>query len=108
MTAETTAPKPISEQPQQTDELPSISSDIPLTGPNRLDMGAMRLDVAKISSDIQSGEEIYRRALQRVEGLMGFVEKAEVDFSVLNRLEPENRRLKAKLRTSQGLSLIHI
>lgn len=102
MTAETTAPKPISEQPQQTDELPSISSDIPLTGPNRLDMGAMRLDVAKISADIQSGEEIYRRALQRVEGLMGFVEKAEVDFSVLNRLEPENRRLKAKLRTSQG------
>lgn len=102
MTAETTAPKPISEQPQQTDELPSINSDIPLTGPNRLDMGAMRLDVAKISADIQSGEEIYRRALQRVEGLMGFVEKAEVDFSVLNRLEPENRRLKAKLRTSQG------
>jgi len=28
--------------------------------------------------------------------------KAEVDFSVLNRLEPENRRLKAKLRTANG------
>jgi len=102
MTAETAAPEPSSGKPQQTDELPNISSDIPLTGPNRLDVGAMRLDVAKISADIQSGEEIYRRALQRVEGLMGFVEKAEVDFSVLNRLEPENRRLKAKLRTSQG------
>lgn len=87
---------------QNNDELPSIETDVTLSSPNRLDMGAMRLDVAKISADIQSGEEIYRRALQRVEGLMGFVEKAEVDFSVLNRLEPENRRLKAKLRTSQG------
>lgn len=87
---------------QNTEELPNIETNIAFSGPNRLDMGAMRLDVAKISSDIQSGEEIYRRALQRVEGLMSFVEKAEVDFSVLNRLEPENRRLKAKLRTSQG------
>ena len=86
----------------ETEALPIIDTDIPFAGPGRLDMGAMRLDVAKISADIQSGEEIYRRALQRVEGLMGFVEKAEVDFSVLNRLEPENRRLKAKLRTSQG------
>jgi len=72
-------------------ELPTLETDISLSGPNRLDVGAMRLDVAKISADIQSGEEIYRRALQRVEGLMGFVEKAEVDFSVLNRLEPENK-----------------
>ena len=62
----------------------------------------MRMDVARISADIQGGEELYRRALQRVEGLMGQVEKAEVDFSVLNRLEPENRRLKARLRTAQG------
>jgi len=72
-------------------------------------MSEMRLDVAKISADIQGGEELYRRgeelyrrALNRVEGLMGFVEKAEIDFSVLNRLEPENRRLKAKLRTANG------
>ena len=65
-------------------------------------MSELRLDVAKISSYIQSGEELYRRALQRVEGLMGQVEKAEIDFSVLNRLEPENRRLKARLRTVQS------
>ncbi len=84
------------------EETPEITTEPPFAGPKRLDMGAMRLDVAKISADIQSGEEIYRRALQRVEGLMGFVEKAEVDFSVLNRLEPENRRLKARLRTAQG------
>jgi len=83
-------------------DLPNVETDLSFSGPSRLDMGAMRLDVAKISADIQSGEEVYRRALQRVEGLMSFVEKAEVDFSILNRLEPENRRLKAKLRTSQG------
>lgn len=87
---------------QDIDKLPDIEPDVNLTAPNRLDVGAIRLDVAKISADIQSGEEIYRRALQRVEGLMGFVEKAEVDFSILNRLEPENRRLKAQLRTSQS------
>ena len=87
---------------QLNEGLPNIDADIELSGPARLDMGAMRLDVAKISADIQGGEELYRRALQRVEGLMGFVEKAEIDFSVLNRLEPENRRLKAKLRTANG------
>jgi len=84
------------------DGLADIEPNMDLSGPGRLDMSEMRLDVAKISADIQGGEELYRRALQRVEGLMGFVEKAEVDFSVLNRLEPENRRLKARIRTSNG------
>lgn len=67
--------------------------------PDRADIGAMRLDVARISADIQSGEELYRRAQQRIENLTGFVERAEIDFSMLNRLEPENRRLKARNRT---------
>lgn len=86
----------------ETDVLPDVSRGPGLNSPHRMDMSDMRLDVAKISADIQGGEELYRRALNRVEGLMGFVEKAEVDFSVLNRLEPENRRLKAKLRTANG------
>jgi chromosome segregation ATPase len=86
----------------ESDALPDVSPELNLAGPQRLDMSEMRLDVAKISADIESGEELYRRALNRVEGLMGFVEKAEIDFSVLNRLEPENRRLKAKLRTANG------
>ena len=86
----------------ETEVLPDVSLGPGLNSPHRLDMSDMRLDVAKISADIQGGEELYRRALNRVEGLMGFVEKAEVDFSVLNRLEPENRRLKAKLRTANG------
>ena len=69
--------------------------------PERADIGTMRLDVARISADIQSGEELYRRAQQRIENLTNFVERAEVDFSMLNRLEPENRRLKARNRTIQ-------
>lgn len=71
----------------------------PVRRPDRADIGAMRLDVARISADIQSGEELYRRAQQRIENLTGFVERAEIDFSMLNRLEPENRRLKARNRT---------
>jgi len=83
-------------------DLPSFEEDKSELKTTRLSMADMRMGVAQISSDIQSGEELYRRALQRVEGLMGQVEKAEVDFSVLNRLEPENRRLKARLRTAQS------
>lgn len=66
---------------------------------DRADLGSMRLDVARISADIQTGEELYRRAQQRIENLTSFVEKAEVDYSTLSRLEPENRRLKARNRT---------
>ena len=76
-----------------------ISSPPATNRPDRADIGAMRLDVARISADIQSGEELYRRAQQRIENLTGFVERAEIDFSMLNRLEPENRRLKARNRT---------
>jgi chromosome segregation ATPase len=69
------------------------------TGRGRADISAMRLDVARISADISSGEELYRRAQSRIENLTQFVERAEVDFSALNRLEPENRRLKARNKT---------
>lgn len=61
------------------------------------DLGELRLDIAKITSDIENGEALYRRAQSRVEGLISFAEKAEVNFSLLNRIEPENRRLKARL-----------
>ena len=70
-----------------------------ITRSDRADLGSMRLDVARISADIQTGEELYRRAQQRIENLTSFVEKAEVDYSTLSRLEPENRRLKARNRT---------
>ena len=85
------------------DRSESLDAFIPappaVSRPDRADIGAMRLDVARISADIQSGEELYRRAQQRIENLTSFVERAEIDFSMLNRLEPENRRLKARNRT---------
>ncbi len=64
-----------------------------------LNLGELRLDIARISSDIDNGEALYRRAQQRVTSLMGFIEKAEVAVSVLNRLQPENRRLISKNRS---------
>lgn len=75
----------------------SIDMGQPLT--RRMNMGDLRLDVARITSDIDNGEALYRRAQQRVSSLLTFVERAEVDFSLLDRLEPENRRLKARNRT---------
>ena len=58
------------------------------------DVGDVRVDVARISADIQSGEELYRRAQIRIESLTQFVEHAEIDMAALKRLEPENRDLK--------------
>ena len=100
-TIDVTSETPLDEDKIETD-LPSFETESPTPDPGRMNMAEMRMDVARISADIQGGEELYRRALQRVEGLMGQVEKAEIDFSVLNRLEPENRRLKARLRTAQS------
>ena len=70
----------------------------------RANLSEVRMDVARITSDIQSGERLYQRAQQRVESLMSFVERAEVDFSLLNRLEPENKRLKARNRVLEAES----
>ncbi len=69
---------------------------------HRVDLSEMRLDVARINSDIESGEALYQRAQQRVQSLMSYVERAEVDFSLLNRLEPENRRLKSRKRALES------
>ncbi len=62
----------------------------------RINLGEMRMDVASIITDIENGDSMYRRAQQRVENLTGFIERAEVDFSLLDRLEPENRVLKSE------------
>ena len=62
----------------------------------RANVNELRLDVSRIYSDIENGDALYRRAQQRVQSLMHFVDKAEVDFSLLERIEPENRRLKAR------------
>ncbi len=62
----------------------------------RVNLGEMRMDVANIVSDFENGESMYRRAQQRVENLTNYIERAEVDFSLLDRLEPENRALKSE------------
>ena len=93
------------------DTVPTIdvTTPEPLRAPSELlhkraNLSEVRMDVARITSDIQSGERLYQRAQQRVESLMSFVERAEVDFSLLNRLEPENKRLKARNRVLEAES----
>lgn len=76
----------------EADNTPSLTAE-------GLNLGELRLDIARITSDIDNGEALYRRAQQRVTSLMGFMEKAEVAVSVLNRLQPENRKLIAKNRS---------
>ena len=92
------------EAAEETAQSDDFRFDIPVlpSRDNRADLGTMRLDVARIAADIQSGEELYRRAQKRIENLTGFVERAELDFSLLGRLEPENRRLKARNRTLES------
>ncbi len=68
-------------------------------GQRRVNLGEMRMDVASIISDIESGDSLFRRAQQRVENLTNYIEKAEVDFSLIDRLEPENKALKSENRT---------
>ena len=87
---------------------PASRGETPLLH-KRVNLSDIRMDMSRITSDIQSGERLYQRAQQRVESLMEFVERAEVDFSLLNRLEPENRRLKARNRVleSENESLGH-
>ncbi len=99
----TEAPDRLSLNPDsQSSDSFDVGIEAVLPRPARADMSAMRLDVARISADIQSGEELYRRAQQRIENLTSFVERADIDFSLLNRLEPENRRLKARNRTIEA------
>ena len=82
------------EQPKE-DRYADMDFSRPIKG-GRANVSELRLDVSRITSDIENGDALYRRAQQRVQGLMHFVERAEVDFSLLERIEPENRRLKAR------------
>ena len=67
-----------------------------IPGMDALNLSEMRLDVVRISSDIESGESLYRRAQQRIENLVSFIERAEVTMSRLSHVDSENRELKAK------------
>lgn len=104
---EATRAKPVIRETPRTDSIPPLPQTTstppyadmdfyrPIKG-GRANVSELRLDVSRIYSDIENGDALYRRAQQRVQGLMHFVEKAEVDFSLLERIEPENRRLKAR------------
>lgn len=91
---ETSQPSP-QKSAAQKDPYADMDFTRPIKG-GRANVGELRLDVSRITSDIENGDALYRRAQQRVQGLMQFVERAEVDFSLLERIEPENRRLKAR------------
>ena len=85
-----------------------------IPGTERINLSELRLDVVRITSDIESGESLYRRAQQRIDSLIGFIEQAEVAVSVLNKLEPEARHLKTRNRTletdlkNQNLKLLRL
>lgn len=79
-----------------------IYEGLPTPRHSRLNLAELRLDVVRITSDIENAEELYRRAQQRVESLMTFVDQAEVTGSLLTKMEPENRRLKARNRALQS------
>lgn len=79
--------------------LPEITHRSRPTKGRKNNMSEFRLNVARVTSDFDNGEELYRRAQQRINNMMNFVEQAEVDFALLDRLEPENRRLKSQNRT---------
>jgi len=59
-------------------------------------LSELRHDISKISIDVENGDALYRRAQARIKNLNSFAEKAEISFSLVARLEPENRRLKAR------------
>ena len=101
MTSQQEAPTPSDNEPAL--ETPEISDFETAADRNAhsnsgrlLTLTEMRTDVGQITNDIENGESLYRRAQQRVENLSRFIEKAEVDFSLLDRLEPENKTLKSE------------
>ncbi len=65
---------------------------------SRTDINAMRADIAHIQTDLESGDAIYRRAQRRINNLLKYAERTEVDLSLLDRLEPENQELKSTNR----------
>lgn len=97
-----TSDEPVRAEREDTYELrkrADIRHEEPMvTGQRRVNLGEMRMDVASIISDIESGDSLFRRAQQRVENLTNYIEKAEVDFSLIDRLEPENKALKSENR----------
>ena len=55
-------------------------------------------ELARLQADIMAGLHVQRRAEKNLEAISKLLERAEINQNLLNRLEPENRRLKARNR----------
>lgn len=55
-------------------------------------------ELAQLHADITAGLQVQRRAEKNLEAINRLLEHAEINQNLLNRLEPENRRLKARNR----------
>ncbi len=68
-------------------------------GPRRKTAGLthMRNDLAQLNKDMSSGEQFYAQSLRRINDLIEYAYETETTLSALEKLEPENARLKTDL-----------
>jgi|GEM_PF-3441091 len=68
-------------------------------GPRRKTAGLthMRNDLAQLNKDMSSGEQFYAQSLRRINDLIDYAYETETTLSALEKLEPENARLKEEL-----------
>ena len=68
-------------------------------GPRRKTAGLkhMRNDLAQLNKDMSSGEQFYAQSLRRINDLIEYAYETETTLSALEKLEPENVRLKEEL-----------
>jgi len=68
-------------------------------GPRRKTAGLthMRNDLAQLNKDMSSGEQFYAQSLRRINDLIEYAYETETTLSALEKLEPENARLKDEL-----------
>jgi len=57
----------------------------------------MRNDLARLNKDMSSGEQFYAQSLRRISDLIDYAYETEATLSALEKLEPENQRLKDQL-----------
>jgi len=68
-------------------------------GPRRKTAGLthMRNDLAQLNKDMSSGEQFYAQSLRRINDLIEYAYETETTLSAVEKLEPENVRLKDEL-----------
>ena len=79
---------------------PKKSIDTPRElGPRRktASLTHMRNDLAQLNKDMSSGEQFYAQSLRRINDLIEYAYETETTLSALEKLEPENAKLRADL-----------